>query len=94
MIKDIQKEILKLKKEKNTVILAHSYQAKEIIEIADETGDSYALSIAATKHDCSSFIMCGVHFMAETVKMLSRIKRSTLLIQKPDVLWLNKWILL
>lgn len=75
MIKDIQKEILKLKKEKNTVILAHSYQAKEIIEIADETGDSYALSVAATKHDCSSFIMCGVHFMAETVKMLSPDKK-------------------
>ena len=75
MIKDIQKEILKLKKEKNTVILAHSYQAKEIIEIADETGDSFALSIAATKHDCSSFIMCGVHFMAETVKMLSPDKK-------------------
>ncbi len=69
------KEILKLKKEKNTVILAHSYQAKEIIEIADETGDSYALSVAATKHDCSSFIMCGVHFMAETVKMLSPDKK-------------------
>lgn len=75
MINKIQEEILKLKKEKNAVILAHSYQAKEIIEIADETGDSYALSVAATKHDCKSFIMCGVHFMAETVKMLSPEKR-------------------
>lgn len=75
MIKDIQSEILKLKKEKNAVILAHSYQAKEIVEIADETGDSYALSVAATKHDCNAFIMCGVHFMAETVKMLSPDKR-------------------
>ena len=75
MISDIQKKILQLKKEKNAVILAHSYQAKEIVEIADETGDSYALSVAATKHDCDSFIMCGVHFMAETVKMLSPQKR-------------------
>ncbi|MCI7804241.1 MAG: quinolinate synthase NadA [Oscillospiraceae bacterium] len=75
MIKDIQSEILKLKKEKNAVILAHSYQAKEIVEIADETGDSYALSVAAAKHDCDAFIMCGVHFMAETVKMLSPDKR-------------------
>lgn len=75
MIKDIQNEILKLKKEKNAVILAHSYQAKEIVEIADETGDSYALSVAAAKHDCDAFIMCGVHFMAETVKMLSPDKR-------------------
>ena len=75
MIKNIQEEILKLKKEKNAVILAHSYQAKEIVEIADETGDSYALSTAAAKYDCDSFIMCGVHFMAETVKMLSPDKR-------------------
>jgi len=45
------------------------------VEIADETGDSYALSVAATKHDCDAFIMCGVHFMAETVKMLSPQKR-------------------
>ena len=71
MIKDIQEKILKLKKEKNAVILAHSYQSHEILEVADETGDSYALSVAATKHDCENFIMCGVHFMAETVKMLS-----------------------
>ena len=65
----------KIKKRKNAVILAHSYQAKEIVEIADETGDSYALSTAAAKYDCDSFIMCGVHFMAETVKMLSPDKR-------------------
>lgn len=75
MISEIQKKILQLKKEKNAVILAHAYQAKEIVEIADETGDSYALSVAATKHDCDAFIMCGVHFMAETVKMLSPDKR-------------------
>jgi len=75
MINKIQEEILRLKKEKNAVILAHSYVAKEIIEIADETGDSYALSVAAKKHDCDAFIMCGVHFMAETVKMLSPQKR-------------------
>ena len=75
MIKDIQEKILKLKKEKNAVILAHSYQSHEILEVADETGDSYALSVAATKHDCENFIMCGVHFMAETVKMLSPGKR-------------------
>ncbi|MGN0613706.1 MAG: quinolinate synthase NadA [Porcipelethomonas sp.] len=75
MISDIQKKILELKKEKNAVILAHSYQAREIVEIADETGDSYALSVAAKKHDCDAFIMCGVHFMAETVKMLSPDKR-------------------
>ncbi len=75
MVKDIQEKILKLKKEKNAIILAHSYQAKEIVEIADETGDSYALSVAAKKYDCDAFIVCGVHFMAETVKMLSPDKK-------------------
>ena len=75
MISDIQEKILKLKKEKNAVILAHAYQAREIIEIADETGDSYALSVAAKKYDCDSIIMCGVHFMAEVAKMLSPDKR-------------------
>jgi len=75
MISEIQKKIMELKKEKNAVILAHAYQAKEIVEIADETGDSYALSVAAKKYDCDAFIMCGVHFMAETVKMLSPDKR-------------------
>lgn len=75
MISEIQKKILQLKKEKNAVILAHAYQAKEIVEIADETGDSYALSVAAKKYNCDAFIMCGVHFMAETVKMLSPDKR-------------------
>ena len=48
MIKDIQQEILRLKKEKDICILAHSYVAHEIIEIADFTGDSYALSVKAT----------------------------------------------
>lgn len=75
MINKIQEEIFRLKKEKNAVILAHSYQAKEIIEVADETGDSYALSVAASKYDCDAFIMCGVHFMAEAVKMLSPKKK-------------------
>ena len=57
-------------------ILSIKYDAiTSINEIADETGDSYALSTAAAKYDCDSFIMCGVHFMAETVKMLSPDKR-------------------
>lgn len=71
MIKDIQAEILKLKKEKDFYVLAHSYQAKEIIEIADYTGDSFQLSLAAQKVNNKNILMCGVHFMAETVKMLS-----------------------
>lgn len=71
MIKDIQEEILRLKKEKDFCILAHSYQAHEILEIADFTGDSYALSVKAADVSNKNVIMCGVKFMAETVKILS-----------------------
>lgn len=74
-INTIQQEILKLKKEKDICILAHSYQAKEIIEIADITGDSYKLSVEAAKVKNKNILMCGVHFMAETAKMLSPDKR-------------------
>jgi quinolinate synthase len=71
MIRDIQDKILKLKKEKDICILAHSYQAHEILEIADFTGDSYALSVKAANVPQKNVIMCGVRFMAETVKVLS-----------------------
>lgn len=74
-INTIQQEILKLKKEKDICILAHSYQAKEIVEIADITGDSYKLSVEAAKVANKNILMCGVHFMAETAKMLSPDKR-------------------
>lgn len=71
MIRDIQDEIIKLKKEKDICILAHSYQAREILEVADFTGDSYQLSVMASKASQKTVIMCGVRFMAETVKILS-----------------------
>ena len=71
MIRDIQRRIIELKQEKDICILAHSYQAKEIVEIADITGDSYKLSVQAAKVNNKNIIMCGVHFMAETAKMLS-----------------------
>ncbi|HBB71223.1 MAG TPA: quinolinate synthase [Ruminococcus sp.] len=74
-VRELQEKILKLKKETNTAILAHSYQAREIVEIADFTGDSYKLSVDATKTDADNIIFCGVHFMAETAKMLSPQKR-------------------
>lgn len=78
MILDIQKEILKLKKEKDICILAHSYVAHEILEIADFTGDSYALSVKAKTAKQKTVIMVGVRFMAETVKMLSPDKKVIL----------------
>ena len=75
---DLQQEILRLKKEKDICILAHSYEAREICEIADFTGDSYALSVKAQKVKNETVIMCGVRFMAETVKILSPQKRVIL----------------
>ncbi len=75
MIKDIQDKILRLKKEKGACILAHSYMSEEICEIADFTGDSYALSVKAKTAKENTVIMCGVRFMAETVKMLSPQKK-------------------
>ena len=74
-IRELQDKIIKLKKETNTAILAHSYQASEIVEIADYTGDSYKLSVDASKIDADNILFCGVHFMAETAKMLSPQKR-------------------
>lgn len=70
-IKEIQQEILKLKKEKDFCILAHAYQSQDILEIADYTGDSYGLSVQASRDEHKNIIMCGVRFMAETCKVLS-----------------------
>ena len=68
---ELQQEIIRLKKEKDICILAHSYQAREIVEVADFTGDSFQLSVMAEKAPNKNVIMCGVRFMAETVKLLS-----------------------
>lgn len=74
-IRQIQDEILKLKKEKDVCILAHSYQTPDICEIADFVGDSYALSVKAQGVENKNVLMCGVRFMAETAKILSPEKR-------------------
>lgn len=78
MIRDIQDEIIRIKKEKGICILAHSYQAREIIEVADYSGDSFQLSLAGKEAKEDTVLMCGVHFMAETVKLLSPQKRVVL----------------
>ncbi|MCL2082266.1 MAG: quinolinate synthase NadA [Oscillospiraceae bacterium] len=77
-VREIQDEIIRLKQAQDICLLAHSYQSREIVEVADITGDSFQLSLAAKEAKQKTVVMCGVKFMAETVKILSPEKRVIL----------------